>query len=146
MKKLVFLFVCMFGMSAMIAMADNDKPIQIGQLPTAAQTFISTHFRNKKVALAKQEAELFSKTYDVIFTSGEKVEFDRSGNWTEVSCKINGVPVVIIPQAIQTYVATTYPDAKIMSIERDRNNYEVKFSNRWEITFDNQMRVIDIDD
>ena len=41
---------------------------------------------------------------------------------------------------------SNYPDARILSIERDRSNYEVKLSNRWEITFDSQMRVIDIDD
>lgn len=145
MKKLVLLLVCMFSMST-VMMADNDKPIQIGQLPTTAQTFITTHFKNAKVALAKQETELFDKSYDVIFTNGEKVEFSKSGEWTEVSCKINGVPDAIVPQAIKDYVKANYPDARILKIERDRHEYEVKLSNRWEITFDNQMRVIDIDD
>ncbi len=145
MKKLVLLLVCMFSMST-VMMADNDKPIQIGQLPTTAQTFITTHFKNAKVALAKQETELFDKSYDVIFTNGEKVEFNKSGEWTEVSCKINGVPDAIVPQAIKDYVKANYPDARILKIERDRHEYEVKLSNRWEITFDNQMRVIDIDD
>ena len=145
MKKLAILLVCVFAVST-VAMADNDKPIQIGQLPTAAQTFITTHFKGNKVALAKQETELFDKSYDVIFTNGEKIEFDRSGEWTEVSCKINGVPAAIIPQAIKTYVESNYPDAKVMKIERNRHEIEVQLSNRWEITFDNQMRVIDIDD
>ena len=145
MKKLVLLLVCMFSMST-VMMADNDKPIQIGQLPTTAQTFITTHFKNAKVALAKQETELFDKSYDVIFTNGEKVEFNKSGEWTEVNCKINGVPDAIVPQAIKDYVKANYPDARILKIERDRHEYEVKLSNRWEITFDNQMRVIDIDD
>ena len=145
MKKLVFLFVCLFTLSA-VAVADSNKPIQVGQLPTPAQTFVTTYFKNHKVALAKMETDLFYKSYDVIFTNGEKIEFDRSGEWTEVSCEINGVPAAIIPQAIKTYVESNYPDARIMKIERDRHEYEVKLSNRWEITFDNQMRVIDIDD
>ena len=136
MKKLAILLVCVFAVST-VAMADNDKPIQIGQLPTAAQTFITTHFKGNKVALAKQETELFDKSYDVIFTNGEKIEFDRSGEWTEVSCKINGVPAAIIPQAIKTYVESNYPDAKVMKIERNRHEIEVQLSNRWEITFDN---------
>lgn len=145
MKKLAILLVCVFAVST-VAMADNDKPIQIGQLPTAAQTFITKHFKGNKVALAKQETELFDKSYDVIFTNGEKIEFDRSGEWTEVSCKINGVPAAIVPQGIKTYVESNYPDAKVMKIERNRHEIEVQLSNRWEITFDNQMRVIDIDD
>ena len=35
--------------------------------------------------------------------------------------------------------------ARILEIEFDHNEYEIKLSNRWEITFDSQMRVIDID-
>ena len=31
-------------------------------------------------------------------------------------------------------------------IEKDKKEYEVKLSNRWEIKFDSKMRVIDIDD
>ena len=56
------------------------------------------------------------------------------------------VPTQIVPSAIRTYVKNNYPDASIIQIERKRNEYEVKLSNRWEITFDSQMRVIDIDD
>lgn len=144
MKKLVFLLVCVFAMST-VAMADNEKPIQVGQLPTKAQTFITTYFKGKKVALAKQDSDLFSKSYDVIFTNGEKLEFDKSGEWTEVKCK-SGIPAQIIPAAIRTYVKNTYPSTSIIQIERKRNEYEVKLSNKMEITFDSQMRVIDIDD
>ena len=49
MKKLVFLLVCVFTMSS-VALADNDKPIQVGQLPTKAQTFLTTYFKSHKVA------------------------------------------------------------------------------------------------
>lgn len=145
MKKLVMLLVCMFTMNG-VMMADNDKPIQVSQLPAKAQTFINTYFKNQKVAMAKQETELFFKSYDVVFTSGEKVEFDKAGEWTEVQCRQSEVPAQIVPQAISNYVKTNYPDAKIIQIERDKKEYEVKLSNRWEITFDAQMRVIDIDD
>ena len=100
MKKLVFLLVCVFTVST-VAMADNEKPIQVGQLPTKAQTFITTYFKGHKVALAKLDSDLFSKSYDVIFTNGEKIEFDKSGDWTEVKCK-SGVPTQIVPSAIRT--------------------------------------------
>lgn len=145
MKKLVMLLVCMFAMHSMVR-ADNDKPIQVNQLPAKAQTFINAYFKNQKVAMAKQESELFYKSYDVVFASGEKVEFDKAGEWTEVQCRQSEVPAQIVPQAIRNYVKTNYPDTKILQIERDKKEYEVKLSNRWEITFDAQMRVIDIDD
>lgn len=145
MKKLVMMLVCMFAVHTMV-MADNDKPIQVNQLPAKAQTFIKTYFKNQKVALAKQESELFYKSYDVVFTNGEKVEFDKTGEWTEVQCRQSEVPTQIVPEAIKNYVKTNYPDAKILQIERDKKEYEIKLSNRWEIKFDSKMRVIDIDD
>ena len=126
MKKLVMMLVCMFAVHTMV-MADNDKPIEVSQLPAKAQTFIKTYFKDHKVAMAKLESGMFYKSYDVVFTNGEKVEFDKS-------------------EAIRNYVKTNYPDARILQIEYDDNEYEIKLSNRWEITFDSKMRVIDIDD
>ena len=145
MKKLVLLLVCMFTMHSMM-MADNDKPIQVNQLPAKAQTFINTHFKNHKVALAKEEGGMFYKSYDVVFTNGEKIEFDKSGEWKEVACNQSEVPAQIVPAAIRNYVKTNYPDTKILQIEIDKNEYEIKLSNRLEIKFDSKMRVIDIDD
>lgn len=145
MKKLVMMLVCMFAVHTMV-MADNDKPIQVNQLPAKAQTFIKTYFKSQKVTLAKQESELFYKSYDVVFTNGEKVEFDKAGEWTEVQCRQSEVPAQIVPEAIKNYVKANYSDAKILQIERDKKEYEVKLSNRWEIKFDSKMRVIDIDD
>ena len=127
------------------ANTDSDKAIPPSRLPKAALQTISAHLPGRKIAIAKVESELFSKSYTVIFTNGEKIEFDKSGDWTEVKCK-SGVPTQIVPSAIRTYVKNNYPDASIIQIERKRNEYEVKLSNRWEITFDSQMRVIDIDD
>ena len=81
----------------------------------------------------------------MIFTNGDKLEFDKKGVWTEVNCKYSAVPVAVVPDAIKKYVTTNYPDAKMLKIERDKYDYEVKLSNGWEIKFDMQFNVIDID-
>ena len=91
MKKLVMMLVCMFAVHTMV-MADNDKPIEVSQLPAKAQTFIKTYFKDHKVAMAKLESGMFYKSYDVVFTNGEKVEFDKSGEWKEVRCRQSEVP------------------------------------------------------
>ena len=91
------------------------------------------------------ESDWFDKNYDVIFTNGNKVEFDKRGNWKEVNCKYSSVPVDVIPSAIQKYVAENYPDAQVIKIERDKKDYEIKLSNKWELKFDLQFNLIDID-
>lgn len=127
-------------------MADNDKPVTVNQLPAKAQTFLTTYFKDAKVALATQDTELFSKSYDVVFNNGDKVEFDKSGEWTEVRCRLTGVPAELVPAPITTYVKNLYPDTQILQIERDTRGYEIKLSNRLEITFNKQMQPVDIDD
>ena len=144
MKKLAFLFVCLFALSLNVS-AGNDKPIQVTEMPKAAQQFIKNHFANLSVAMAKMETEFMSKSYDVIFTNGDKVEFDNKGEWKNVDCEHTSVPQGIAPSAIQSYVSKNYPNAKIKQIEKDRKDYDVELTNGWDIKFDKRFRVIELD-
>ena len=126
MKKLILLLVCV--LSIQVTMADNDKPISFAQLPQTAQKFVKQHFPKAKIALTKMETELFDKSYDVVFTNGDKLEFNKKGEWTEVNCKFSSVPVKVLPAQIKKYVEENYPEAKVLSIERDNYDYEVKLS------------------
>lgn len=144
MKKLLLLFVCLFTIQSVVK-ADDDKPVRIEQLPQSAQQFIKTHFGDSKVAIAKMETDWFDKSYDIIFTDGNKLEFDKQGNWKEINCKYSAVPASVVPQQIQKYVAENYPGAQVLKIERDKRDYEVKLSNKWELKFDLQFNLIDID-
>lgn len=125
--------------------ADNDRPVTVEQLPAPAQQVIKTHFAGLKVSLAKVESGLIETSYDVLFTNGTKVEFDRKGNWTEIMCKGTSVPAALVPAAIGQYVKTNYPDAQIVKIEKDKRKYDVDLSNGVEVTFDSRFKVTDID-
>ena len=145
MKKIVFLFISLFAMN-LVALAGNDKPIQVSEMPKAAQLFIKNHFADLSVAMAKVETDFLDKNYDVVFTNGNKVEFDKKGNWTNVDCEHTQVPVAILPEAIRQYMAKNYPDAKVLKIEvTDRKGYDVELSNGFELEFDKRMNVIDVD-
>ena len=139
MKKLAFLFVGLFVMTLTV-WAGNDKPIQVSELPQKAQQFIKKHFADQSVAMAKMETEFMDKSYDVIFTNGDKVEFDKKGKWTSVDCKHTQVPAEVIPVDVQKYVTRNYPDAKILKIEvTDRKGYEIDLSNGFDIEFDKKI-------
>lgn len=145
MKRLTFLLVCLFTLCATTLRADNEKPIQVSQLPAAAQQFIKQHFADRKVALAKVETELMSKSYEVIFADGDHIDFDSKGNREEIDCKSSAVPTAAIPAQIMKHVRENYPDTTVKKIEKDRREYEVKLSNRIELSFDLKFNLIDID-
>ena len=145
MKKLVLVLVSIVALS-FTAKASEDKPITVDRMPQKAQQFIKAHFGNHQVAMAKMETDFLSKSYDVIFTNGDKVEFDKQGRWTNIDCEHSVVPVGVIPQTIKDYVQKQYPNAKILKIElTDRKGYDVGLSNDVEIEFDKRFNVIDID-
>lgn len=144
MKKLLTLMLCLFSLQ-MVVRADNDKTIQINQLPKKAQLFIETHFSGVKVAYAKEESELLDKNYDVVFTNGNKVEFDKKGEWKQVDCKQSELPAGIVPEKIKDYVTENYSGEKMLKIERDKKTYEVKLSNKLELKFNMKFNLIELD-
>lgn len=145
MKRFLILLVCVFGLQTLVK-ADNEKLIQISQLPATAQQFIQNHFAGSTVAVAKMDDDYFDKSYDVIFSNGDKVEFDKKGEWTEIKSKTGTVPAGAVPAPILKQVSEKYPDARIIGIERDRRQYEVQLSSGWELTFDKNFNLVDIDD
>ena len=80
-----------------------------------------------------------------MFVDGDRLEFDKQGNWKEMKCKRTSVPEAAVPAQIVKYVKTNYPDAKIIQIEKDRYEYEVKLSNFWDLKFDLKYNLIDMD-
>lgn len=117
MKKILALLVCLLTISTGVR-ADDDRPVRFDQLPAKAQAYVKKYFPQEKVALAKMEKDFFDKKYEVIFASSSKVEFFKDGTWKEVDCKYSAVPEAVIPEAILRYVKATYPDHKVVKIER----------------------------
>ena len=145
MKKFTLILAFLLTLSFASLRADNEKVIHLNQFPTTAQQLIKQHFGDKKVAVSKVETDMLSKSYEVIFTDGDKVEFDGKGNWEEIDCRFSSVPAGIIPAPIMNYVKENYPDTIIKKIEKDRREYEVKLSNRVELSFDMEFNLTDID-
>ena len=146
MKKILLILVALFSVGALAAVADNDKLINKSQLPIAAQQFIDANFAGVDLMYAKEECNILFNSYEVRLANGIKLEFSNKGNWEEVDCQQNEVPAAIVPQPIKEYVDKNYPAEKILKIEKSRNDYEIKLSNRLELKFDKDFNLYDIDD
>ncbi len=145
MKKWTIVMMCLVALFTQTARADEGKLIPVTQLPVAAQQWLRLHFAESKVTLAKVENDFLSKSYEVLFADGNHVEFDSKGNWEEIDCKTSEVPEAVIPDPILEYVRDNYPDATVVKLKKDRREYEVDLSNRIELTFDLDFRLVDID-
>ena len=146
MKKLIIVALALFTIGIVTASADKNRIIAKENLPQKSQQFITTHFGDMKISYVKEERDVLEKSFEVVFADGSKVEFARNGEWKEVDCRYTAVPTPIVPQAIVKYIKSNYPDVKVLQIEKKRSDYEVKISNRLELTFDSKYNIIDIDD
>ena len=143
--KSMAIVICCAMAVFMPANADNNKPIEVTELPAKAQTVLSQHFNDQKVAFATIESGIISKNYDVVLQNGTKIEFDKKGNVTEIDCKQGAVPEKLIPQAIHTYLQENHSGQTVRKIEFNKNEYELELSNGIDITFNKHFQVIDID-
>ena len=139
-KVLVLLFaVLTLGFSAK---ADHDQVITFNQLPASAQVFLKQHFANKVPLVVTMDWD----DYTIVYESGEKMEFDKQGNWKDIDCKTSHVPSAIIPEQIKTHVRATFPGTTILKLDRNRRGYGVKLNNGFEIEYNREFKVIDMDD
>lgn len=145
MKKFIVLAMAIFSFGILVANADNNRIITKENLPQKSQQFIGRYFGDSKITYVKEERDFIEKSYEVMFADGTKVEFSRNGEWKEVDSRLSAVPTTIVPAQIMKYVKENYPDVKVMQIERDKNEYELRLSNRLELTFDTKFHIIDID-
>ena len=146
MKKILLILVAIFSVGVLVAAADNDKLINKSKLPVAAQKFLDSHFAGVDLVYAKEECKIFCSSYEVRLANGAKLEFSSKGNWEEVDCLSGAVPADVVPQPIRDYVEKNYGGEKIILIEKNRNDYELKLSNRLELKFDKNFNLYDIDD
>ncbi len=145
MKKWTLLTAVLLLLNISAVRADDDRPIQAAELPRQAQEFIQKYFPQSEISYAKMERDFFDTTYEVVFTNSSKAEFRKNGDWKEVDCKYAALPEGLVPPQIAAFAADRYPGTKIVRIERDKYEYEVKLSNGIELTFDRKFNLIDID-
>ncbi|MBR7012708.1 MAG: PepSY-like domain-containing protein [Muribaculaceae bacterium] len=143
MKKIKFLLMMAMVMTMSLTMSadDDDRVIAFDQLPQAAQTFLKANFANKVPLVVTADWD----DYTIRYESGEKIEFNRSGDWKDIECYNNKVPTSVIPEQIVNYVKQNYPGKSVIKIERHRSVYEVKLNNGMEVEFNRNFQVIGMD-
>ena len=147
MKKLFFAAMLLMT-SVVSANADNDeRAINVAQLPQTAQSFLTANFRGKPVAFAVEERKFFGTEYEVVYTDRTEVSFRSDGEWESVETKYEQVPSSVVPAQIADFVAKGgFEGQFIKEISRDRYSWEITLSSGIEIKFDKQFNVIGYDD
>jgi hypothetical protein len=103
----------------------NNERIIYENLPASIKEFLSNHFIDKFAAAKKEKDE-----YDVVLRDGTEIEFDLNGNLKSIEVIPNrgySVPESVMPEAINTYIKSKYPNRLVEEFEVKTNkNYKYK--------------------
>lgn len=133
MKRICFMSV--FSLLFLLGtLCCADTLVMQDQLPTTASDFLNTHFPEQTIGYIERDG----LEYNVNFSNGWEVEFNRRGEWHHVDCRRDPVPASIqhlLPQLILTYVATHFSTAAITEVDKDAQSYEIGLSNDLDLRF-----------
>lgn len=140
MKATFFLQVVLllFVYSGLSSCSSNDEEqrIEAKDLPSAAQSFIKTHFPEAEtVSIALDPKDQYSQ-YEVSLNNGFDLDFDKNGRWTEIEGHGEKVPDSVVPKPILAYVTANYSDSFIEEISKEASGYKVDLSNDVDLQFD----------
>lgn len=140
MKKITIAILCLLSIN-LIACTHTNTPITQSELPQKAQSFINTYFPSYDIAIVIKDGF----EYEVKFTNGFDIEFDKKGDWESIDCQMSPIPNGIVPEAIVSYVMNNYAQNFIVQISRDHHGYDVELNNDLDLDFDKNGRFIRID-
>lgn len=146
MKK--FLCLALVALMSVAAASARDKVYRDAAiLPSSAQKTLKQAFPKVAVNHVKVDTNILGKAdYDVVLNNGTEIEFNSDGDWKEVDCGNSAVPAMFVLKPISNYVNSNYKGAKIVQINKDRNDYEVELSNGVDLKFDRAGKFLRIDD
>lgn len=114
----------------------------VNALPAVAQKTVADHYSAQKVAQIKIESD----EYEITFTDGTMLEFNRSGAIKEVDpAPGDTVPSSLLPAAINDYLRANYSGQKVIKYDSGHKDDEVKVSSGIELKFDKQGKFLRID-
>ena len=144
MKRFILAMVLFFASTAVVVA--DERPIKIGQMPKAAISFLNKNFTGIDVLYANVERDILDTDYEVGLADGTKIDFNGSGEWTDVSNKKSGVSNKLLPHKVAAYIEQNYANVQIIKIERSSRKYEVKLTNGLELLFTPDGELIGFDD
>lgn len=147
MKKLLAAIPAVLALSASAVLA-SDKIIDFSALPQPIQQFAKANFKDKKVAVVKEDTSFFGAVtdgYDIVFADGTEAEFSSDGTWKEVSAKTSSVPNSIVPEQILGYIRDNFKSSPVIQIERKRYGYKVELASKQELKFNKQFVFLGLD-
>lgn len=113
-------------------------------MPANIKSFLAKYYPKATVVKYESKSTVVGKKHEVKLNNGAEIDFDKNGNWEEISDK-QGVPSALIPAKIKTYLAQKYKGVKVEAIDKEKNKIKVDLINDIDLEFDKNGNFLRID-
>ena len=144
MKRIIISLAFILGVATVVSA--DERTINVGHMPRVALEFLRSYYADSLITSANVELGVLDTDYEVKLADGTEIDFDRRGEWTEITNRRAGVTPKVLPLKITDYVKEHYPDAHYIKIERSSRKYEVKLTNGLELLFSLDGKMLGFDD
>ncbi len=124
----------------------GEKVITYPELPLDAQRLIEKHSQKADVSVVIMDKEAIFVEYEVRLTDGTKLEFEKNGEFKKIDCGSKAVPEALVPEAVRSYVKTSFPNTLITEWGKDDRRWKAELSNGVDLLFDKKYQFVGIDD
>lgn len=122
--------------------APAQKRIEIADLPQPALNFIEKHFPGIPVDKVRKDAEHGEKGYEVTLGDGTEIEFWKDGSWREIDGHKKPIPTAYIDPKITAYVLANYPNHKITHIDYGHKDVDVDLTDKIDLEFSKDGKIL----
>ena len=116
-----------FAMAALCLVSSTvcfaaNPPLPAEQLPAKAQAFVQDNFEHNSIVAV----EAVSNAYMCVLDDGTIIDFNKKGNWSNVDCNNNSIPLNFVPRTLLQYVYGNYPCCTITRMNKQNHGYAVR--------------------
>lgn len=124
---------------------DSDSPeviVEITELPEQSRTFLETNFNGFLVNRVTKDISSIDEYYEIFINNGITIDFNQTGEWTEVDGNGQSIPTGFIDEDIVNYTSMNFPSFPIENIDKKLYGYDVDLTNNTELRFDTSGNYI----
>ncbi|MPS72683.1 MAG: hypothetical protein E2590_05955 [Chryseobacterium sp.] len=114
------------------------------EMPATIKSFLAKYYPKATVVKYEAKSTVVGKKYEVKLNNGAEIDFDKNGNWEEISDK-QGIASALIPAKIKAYLNQHYKGVKVESIDKERNKIKVDLQNDIDLEFDKNGKFLRVD-
>lgn len=130
--------------AVVLTSCDREKVLTPSEIPTEITQYLSIHFPNNNLLQVVEDVDGMTKTYDVTLSDNITLEFNRKKEITDIDGNAK-LPDTVIPNEINQYVASNFPNNVITDWELEDRHQQVGLDNGIDLEFSMNGEFIRID-